>query len=82
MEPMPPKADESATWEGEGEVTDEPTLDEAELEARADELRAQAEAWMRSATRWVRRMTEERPLAALAGAIGLGYVLGRISRND
>jgi ElaB/YqjD/DUF883 family membrane-anchored ribosome-binding protein len=48
--------------------------------------RARALAWqikrrLEPADTWVRTLVRERPLVALAGAAGIGYLLGRLIRR-
>lgn len=58
-----------------------------EIKAPLDRLKAQFDAALGRAKeqlipvdRWIRVSVEKRPLLALAGALGVGYVVGRLLR--
>jgi hypothetical protein len=48
---------------------------------RAQVLAAQVKERLAPIDTWVRTLAREQPLLALAGAIGVGYLLGRLIRR-
>jgi ElaB/YqjD/DUF883 family membrane-anchored ribosome-binding protein len=51
------------------------------LRERAETLAWQVKQRMEPVDAWVRTLVRERPLVALAGALGIGYLVGRLIRR-
>jgi ElaB/YqjD/DUF883 family membrane-anchored ribosome-binding protein len=51
------------------------------LRERAQELSTQIKQRIEPVDTWVRTLARERPLVALAGALGIGYLIGRLIRR-
>lgn len=47
----------------------------------ADDLISRAKERIAPVDQWVRTLARERPLLALAGALGIGYLVGRLIRR-
>ena len=62
-------------------TTDEPPIHLGTLDERAQEAVNTIKLRFAPADEWLRRMARDRPLATLAGAAGLGYLVGRLIRR-
>jgi hypothetical protein len=51
------------------------------LAERAQALVSQVKQRMEPVDAWIRTLARERPLVALAGALGIGYLVGRLIRR-
>ena len=51
------------------------------LQERAEQVAAQLKEKLAPVDNWIRTVARERPLLLLAGALGTGYLIGRLIRR-
>jgi ElaB/YqjD/DUF883 family membrane-anchored ribosome-binding protein len=54
---------------------------QSSLQDRAEEMAARIREKVAPVDQWVRTLARERPLLVLAGALGIGYLVGRLLRR-
>lgn len=52
-----------------------------DVRERAQEIVARVKEGLAPVDEWIRTLARERPVVALAGALGIGYLLGRVIRR-